>query len=219
MSLFDRFRRRTIRDLVALGSFVDEQAFLLAESSVRDYSRLRAGAGADALLTDTVFGAALDKACWEAYPHALAMTGTVFEAKLRPHAGEKSHAMLVGLVAIIRERFDRRAVPKSIGEADWRAGRTELMRSLNDLAHQRPKSAEMVVHDHSSFYLAIMPLHANLAGDDFPALCNHLKAALLQIEKTFAQRADLPVLAAQLAASPQDTPAKADSSPMAPDSG
>jgi hypothetical protein len=216
MGLLDRFRRRAIqiqipiRDPDALGAFVDEQAFLLAEMSVRDYSRLRAGANADAVLADAAFAAALDKAKWEAYPRALAMTAAVLEGGLRPLAGENSHAMRLGLTAAILAAFDRRTVPPAIGEAGWRAARADLERELGALAHQRPQSVDAVVHEHSSFYLAIMPLHQKLAGDDFPALCRQLTAMLKQIEEVFAQRADSPALAGFLVASGANAPAKAE---------
>ena len=106
-----------------------------------------------------------------------------------------AHAMLFGLIAMILEHFDQRPVPRAIGEVEWRAARAELERSLNDLARARPKTAETVARDHSSFYLAIMPLHPKLGADDFAALSSQLKLALLQIQEAFAQRANLPALA------------------------
>jgi len=172
--------------------------FLLAQTCVQDYCRLRAGEGADALLADASFAPALDKACWEAYPRALTMVGTVVEAALRPYAGENSHAVLFGLLAEILENFDRRLVPRAIGDADWRAARADIERSFGDLADQRPRTAEAVARDHSSFYLAIMPLHPKLAADDFPTLRNQLTLALLQVQEGFAQRANLPTLAGEL---------------------
>ena len=199
MALIDHFRRRAIRDQATAGAFIDEQSFHLADSRVQDYSRLRAGDGADALLAEPQFAAALDKACWEAYPRALTMVGTVAEASLRPYAGENAHAVLFGLVAMILEQFDRRPVPKAIGEVEWRAARADLERSLSDLARQRPRTVEAVVRDHSSFYLAIMPLHPKLGADNFAALTNQLKLSLLQIQEAFAQRANLLAIAGELA--------------------
>jgi len=212
MGFFDRFRRRAIpiRDPDTFGAFVDEQASLLAEMSVRDYSRLRAGANADAMLADAAFAAALDKAKWEAYPRALAMTGAVLEAGLRPLAGENSHAMLFGLTAAIIAAFDRRTVPPAIGEADWSAARADLERGLGALAHQRPQTVDAVVHEHSSLYLAIMPLHQKLAGDDFPALCSQLTTVLTQMQEVFAQRADSPALVGLLVAGGANAPVKAE---------
>lgn len=203
MGFFDRFRRRNaMRDPVALGGFVDEQAFLLAEKSVRDYSRLRAGGDADALFANPAFATALDKAQWEAYPRALAMAGEVIETMLRPHAGENAQAMASGLGAVILDAFDRRTAPPAIGEAGWRAARAELARSLADLARRRPATADTVADAHSSYYLAIMPIHEKLRGDDFPALRNRLKLMLAQIQTALAERADLPALAERLAAVP-----------------
>ncbi|MPZ38567.1 MAG: hypothetical protein GEU95_10950 [Rhizobiales bacterium] len=191
-------RDNTMRDHAAVGTFIDEQSFHLAQGCVQDYARLRVGA--DALLADASFAVALDKACWEGYPRALAMVGTVVESLLRPHAGDNLQASQLGLTATILENFDRRPVPPVIGDVDWRAARTDLERSLGDFARARPKTADAVAEDHSSFYLAIMPLHPKLGADDFPALRNQLKRSLLQIQETFVQRADLPALAGELMA-------------------
>jgi hypothetical protein len=199
MALLDHFRRRAIRDHATAGAFIDEQSFHLAENCVRDYSRLRAGDGADALLADPSFAVVLDKACWEAYPRALAMVGTVAEAALRPYAGDNTHAMVFGLTAMILDHFDLRPVPRAIGDVEWRAARADLERSLNDLVRAQPKTVEAVARDHSSFYLAIMPLHPKLGADNFAALSSQLKLALLQIQEAFAQRANLPALANALA--------------------
>ena len=127
------------------------------------------------------------------------MVGTVAEAALRPYAGDNAHAMLFGLIAMILDHFDRRPVPRAIGDVEWRAARADLERSLNDLVRAPPKTAEAVARDHSSFYLAIMPLHPKLGADNFAALRSQLKLALLQIQEAFAQRANLPALAGELA--------------------
>jgi hypothetical protein len=56
-----------------------------------------------------------------------------------------------------------------------------------------------VARDHSSFYLAIMPLHPKLGADNFAALSSQLKLGLLQVQEAFAQRTNLPALANELA--------------------
>jgi hypothetical protein len=199
MALIDHFRRRAIRDYASAGAFIDEQSFHLAQSSVDEYSRLRAGDGAEALFADAAFAQAVDKACWEAYPRALTMVGTVVDALLRPYAGGDAHAVLFGLVATIRDHFDQRPVPASIGEPAWRAARAEFERSLSELARSSAKSVEALVRDHSGFFLAIMPLHPRLAGDDFGALRLQLKQSLLEVQEALSQRANLLALAAELA--------------------
>lgn len=208
MAILDRIRRRPIRDNFSAGAFIDEQSLQLAQTTVRDYCRLRAGTGADALLADARFAPVLDKACWEAYPRVLAMVGEVVEALVRRYAGNNSRAALAGLTAMMLEHFDRRAVPPAIGEADWRAARAGLERSLSNLLDQEPKTAEAIVEDHAPFYVVIMPLHPKLGPDDYPALRNQLKTLLLQVQEGFEQQANLLALAGELASRliPLDAP-------------
>jgi hypothetical protein len=107
--------------------------------------------------------------------------------------------VLYGLIAMILEHFDQRPAPRAIGDLEWRAARADLERSLNDLARARPQTPEALARDHSSFYLAIMPLHPKLGADDFPALTNQLKLSLFHLREAFAQRSNLLALAGELA--------------------
>jgi hypothetical protein len=197
MGFFDRLRRRTVADSVMLGVLIEEQSLLLATTSVRDYSRLRAGKGADALFANAAFAADLERAQWEAYPRALEMVGQVVEAMLRPHAGANAHLMLENLAAIVTGIFDCRAVPSPITEAQWRAERAQLIRSLGALSERAPLPVESVADAQASWFLAIMPLYGR---DDFPALRARLRALLLQVQGAIAERIDLPGLAQELAA-------------------
>jgi len=208
MALIDHFRRRAIRDYATAGAFIDEQSFQLARSCVRDYSLLRAGDDVEALFADTAFMQALNKASWEAYPRALIMVGTLAEALLRPYAGRDARAVLFGLVSMRLDHFDQRPVPPAIGTVGWRAARADAERSLNELRYLSPKTVEMLVRDHSSFFLAIMPLHPQLAGDDFGALRQQLELSLLHVQKALSQRANLLALAGELAGRMPKVPLK-----------
>jgi hypothetical protein len=200
MALLDHFRRRDIRDPVAAGVFIDEQAFHLAQASVHDYCRLRAQGRADALFASPSFAASLEKACWEAYPRVLAMLGSIIDVSLRAHARENPGAVLSGLMTTILDNFDRRPVPEAIGSLEWRAARANLERSLEAIGRRRLLTVEAIVHDHASFYLAIMPLHPRLGPDDLPALRDALKRSLLQVQEMFVQRASRSALVDELVA-------------------
>ena len=174
---------------------------MLAESCVRDYSRLRAGDGADALFADAGFRRRARQGRWEAYPRALAMVGE----RSRRRAASATPATTrtrccSGLIALIARCISTGGrCRRAIGDVEWRAARGRPRRSLNDLVRAPPKTAEAVARDHSSYYLAIMPLHPKLGGDNFAALRSQLKLALLQIQEAFGQRANLPALANELA--------------------
>jgi hypothetical protein len=200
MALLDHFRRRDVRDQAALGAFIDEQSYHLAQTSVRNYCRRRADGDPDALFACASFARALDRACWEAYPRVLAMVGTIVDAALRPYARDNVHSVMAALVATILDNFDRRLVPDAIGDGEWRAARADLDRSLSEISRRPLPTADAVVQDHACFYLAIMPLHPKLGADDFPALRDELRQSLQQIQESFAQRASRGSLVYELAA-------------------
>ncbi|MGH6771232.1 MAG: hypothetical protein ACRECO_19680 [Xanthobacteraceae bacterium] len=207
MSIFDIFRRRTVRDPASLAAFVDEQSLSLSERAVHDYLRGRAAEKADALFADATFRATLDKTRWEARPRSLAMVGEIVQGMLRLHAGSNTREMLHGLTAVILELFDRAAPPLAIAATDWQAAREELVRSLGDLGSHNLRSIEAITDSHAGYYLAIMPLHALLPGDDFPVLRNALHAMLAGVKEQFGKRADLRALAVLLPKHAPDAPA------------
>ena len=199
MRLFDMFRRGgRIRDTASLGSFIDKQAAALAQRSVEDYARLRAGDQAEALFAEPAFRAAVERARAEAYPLALAMVGETVEGVLRPHAGEREHPMLYGLIRLILDIFDRKPMPQAIGA--WRATRQQLAQAINELARGPAITVEKIAESYSGLFLALMPIHAKLRGEDFPALRNQLGAMLRSARDQFIESADLPGLIDQLCA-------------------
>jgi hypothetical protein len=200
MAFLDHFRRRDVRDQSALGAFIDEQSFHVAQTSVQAYCRRRAEGDPGELMACASFAAALERACWEAYPRVLAMVGTIVDAALRPYVRDSAPTVMSGLIATILDNFDRRPVPDVIGDAEWHAARADLERSLGEISRRPLRTADAVVQDHACFYLAIMPLHPKLGADDFPALCDELKQSLQQIQEAFAQRASRGSLVYELAA-------------------
>jgi hypothetical protein len=200
MALFDIFRRRTIIDLATLGAFIDEQSTLLAEQTVQNYSGLRAGRDAQVLLADAAFRAALDQARCEAYPLALAMVGEAADGALRAHAGNNAQAMAAGLLRLTLDVFDRKPVPRPVGDAAWSAARLEILSSLGELENRPAKAVEAIANAHASMFLALMPLHQKLGRDDFPLLRNALTKTLGDTRDKLVSRGDLRTLVAALGA-------------------
>jgi hypothetical protein len=200
MALFDVFRRRRpLRDVAALAAFIDEQAAGLAESTILSYSRMRAGPDPEAVLADAAFRAGVEQARWQAYPLALAMVGEIVAALLDASA-ENAEAMRTRIVVLILAVFDGRPVPRPIGDAGWQAARQELAASLDEVAQRAGRSADAMVEEFSGFFLALMPIHHKLGGDDYLALRISLRRSLDEARDKFLQNADRPALAAALAA-------------------
>jgi hypothetical protein len=208
MALFDIFRRGGIRTLGELAAFIGEQAALLADKAVEDYAALRAGADAPAAMADAGLRAALDKARAEASPLALAMVGEMVEGTLRPVAEANEQAVREGLTALALECFDRRPAPNAAADDVRRAARSDVERALADTANRSAKPVAAIADAYASLFLALMPIHEKLGGDDFAALSGMLRTMLTAVRDKLAECAELANLAAQLAAKAGAPPAQ-----------
>jgi hypothetical protein len=208
MGFFDIFRRhKPIRGLGALADFIDAQAAFLAQKGIFEYSRARAGPHGNTLLREKAFQQAVEKARWEAYPLALAMIGEMLEGAMRPAAGEAQAKVRDGLVAQVLSVLDRHPVPAALGDDAWREARSVLRQRLQRTALHAPKPVKDVVEPFAEAYLALMPIHEQLRGRDFPALRNYLKVTLVNIHREFTERADVPALVGELARVGETAPA------------
>ncbi len=114
MDLLHLFRRRPIRDVEHLVTFIDENAAFLVQKGIYEYSRARAGHYSKVLFSEATFQEAIEKSRWSAYPLGLSMVTEVVEGVLRRHAGNEMHAVLAGLHALVLSIFDRYPLPAVI---------------------------------------------------------------------------------------------------------
>lgn len=199
MGVFDIFRRAGIRRTAALADFLDERAAFLAQNSVDEYIRGRAGPIAATLFADPAFGVALARAYREAYPIALTMLAELVWGVLRPHAPETEAKVLRVLENLVLTVFDRHPVPAGSTAQAWLATRDEAMRWLADLPHRAAKLPANITEPFAPSILAIMPIHDMLRGENFPGLQIYLRAALTELHDEFVRRArPRPLIAAIL---------------------
>jgi hypothetical protein len=192
------FRRSGIRTTEALADFLDERATLLAQDSVDEYIKGRAGPIAATIFADVAFGAALERARREAYPIALTMLAQAVEGVLHPHAGDKAADVLRALEGVVLSVFDRHPVPAGLSPQAWLATRDDVLRWLDDLPRRRPKLAADITEPFAPLLLALMPIHDMLHGENFPALQNYLRDALSGIHDEFFREARPRALIAAL---------------------
>lgn len=203
MALFDFLRRGGVRTRADLAAFIDEQAALIADRAVVDYAALRAGPDAATVLAEPALRAALDKARVEALPLALSMVGEMVEGALRPLAADSEQAVREGLTALVLECLDRRPALGAAEDEARRAARSEVQRSLAGSANRSVKPVAAIADAYASLFLALMPIHPRLAGDNFPALSGALRAMLAAAHEKLAERGELAGLVAQLTAREQ----------------
>jgi hypothetical protein len=193
-----RRRRPPIGDLVALSTFIDEQAAFLVQKGIYEYARARAGHYAKVLFAEQVFIDLVEKSRWQAYPLGLAMVGELVEGMLRPTAGEDRHAVLDNLIGVVLSVFDRYPVPAVIGRDDWQAAREDLAQRLQAVSLHPPKLAKDIPEPFAERYFALMPIHERLRDRDFPTIRNYLKVTLCNIHDELSERADVRGLVAAL---------------------
>jgi hypothetical protein len=198
MDVLGIFRRGGIRETEALADFLDERATLLAQNTVDEYTKGRAGPIAATIFADAAFGAALERARREAYPIALTMLAQTVEGALRPHATDMPAEFLRALEGVVLSVFDRHPVPACLTPQAWLATRDDVLRWLDDLPRRRPKLPADITEPFAPLLLAIMPIHDMLRGENFPALQNYLRAALSGIHDEFVHQARPRALIAAL---------------------
>lgn len=201
MGLSDIFRAPPpIRDLDALGDFIDRNAAFVVQKGMYEYSRARAGHYAKVLFSEADFQAAIEEARWRAYPLGLAMVAEAVEGVLRGHAGRDRDIALDALSALVLAIHDRYAVPAALGDAEWREARTELERRLGLIGIHAAKPAKDIPEPFAEAYFALMPIDRKLRASEYPTIRNYLRVTLCNIHDEFTKRVDAAALAATLSA-------------------
>jgi hypothetical protein len=196
---FIPFRRKPpIRDIAAVGTFVDENAAFLMQKGIYEYSRARAGHYSKVLFGEREFQTAVEVARWRAYPLGLAMVAEAVEGVLRGRSADPAR-MLEALSAEVLAVLDRYPRPEALSADEWRNLRAELSRRLQLIGLHPVKLAKDIPEQWTHDYFDLMPIHEKLRGRDFDTTRNYLRAQICNIHIEFTKRADLPAIAASFA--------------------
>jgi hypothetical protein len=191
-------RKQPIRDIAAVGVFIDENAAFLMQKGIYEYSRARAGHYSKVLFAEPEFRAAVDTARWRAYPLGLTMVAEAVEGVLRTQSGDAG-AALEALSGQVLGVFDRYPRPEALSADEWRNLRADLARQLQLIGLHPPKRVIDIPEQWAQAYFDLMPIHEKLRGRDFATTRNYLRAQICNIHDEFTKRADLPALAASFA--------------------
>ncbi len=196
MGLLDFLRRKPpIRDAAAVGTFIDENAAVLVQKGIYEYSRARAGHYAKVLFKEAGFHAAVEVSRWSAYPLGLAMVAEMADGVLRAHAADRQ-ATLDIVSALALGIFDRYPVPTALGQQVWNEQRAELARQLQLIGLHPPKRVIDIPEQWAQTYFDLLPIHEKLRGRDFPTTRNYLRVTMCNIHDEFIERLDVPAMAA-----------------------
>ena len=201
MSFLDRlwWRPAPVSDAAGLADFVDAHAAFVAQKGIYEYSRARAGHYAKVLFSEPDFQRAVEEARWRAFPLGLAMVGEVAAVVLEEMTGLPRETVLREVSAVTLSVFDRYSPPAALDAMTWREARTQLVERLNRIGLHPPKRAIDIPEPFAEAYFALMPIHPNLRGEDFPTLKSYLKVTLCNVHHELTKRLDASAIAADLA--------------------
>jgi len=183
--LFGAHRRKpAIEDGDGLATFMDAEADAFAAAVVDDYARARARVDADRLFAQPRFAAVLATARAEAFPFALTLVAETVESTLAPQTGDRG-ARIRALVALAQTVFAQRAVPHTVSAPAWSAAGEEVVRWLAESARRPSRTTDAIAERLASSMLALMPVHDDLAPDDYLLFRTSMREALAAVRERF----------------------------------
>lgn len=200
MGFLDMFRRPAVANAATLADFLDRHAAFLVQKCVYEYARARSGVMSSKLMKEAAFKAAVEETRWRNYPLCLQCVALMVEGTLRLHSGDDAPAMRRGLAAAVSDVCGRYPVPPGFEPEFWSDARTAITLRIDQAGLAAPRAVKDIPREIAGRVFATLPIHADLRPEDRELITNNLRGNLCRIYEQFVAAADLPRLAAALAA-------------------
>lgn len=195
------FRRRRSASAQEFGTFLQRQAAFVAQKTVIDYCRVKAGRQEHVLFADPDFARALRHCRWQVYLGSLADVGALAFTWLRPHAAGREEALIAALRRLHAEALAAAPPPEEEAEAAAQAARAfpghlaALGLAPEVPVHRMPLLAEAPL-------FATLPVHADQRVGEAEAIRGALRFHFVSAGQEMERLFDPSALAAALLAGP-----------------
>lgn len=207
------FLSRRSAEPAALGGFLQRRGAFVAQKTVLDYCRVKAGRQERQLFADPGFQAALRHCRWQVYFAALADVFGLAEAWLRPHAAPRTEALAAGLIRLHDAALAVEPAPAEEA-TDLAAARVALPGHLARLQLGDPKPANRVALLAEAPLFATLPIHAEQRRGEGIAIRGALRFHIVTTQEEMERGFDpAPLAAALLAGADCGAPGAAPPSP------
>jgi hypothetical protein len=183
----------------ALEAFLAAQAAFVAQKTVYDYCRVKAGRREVEMFADPDFQAALTHCRWQTFAGSAQDVTAMAEAWLRPHAPGREAALAVALARIGGAVMDAAPAPAE-ERASLDASREALARHLVQLQDSPPRAAHKLPLLAEAPLLATIPIHPEQRIGETPAIKGALRFHMVSAQQEMERRFDPAALAAALTA-------------------
>jgi hypothetical protein len=181
----------------ALSRFLGRQAAYVAQKTVVDYCRVKAGRHESQLFADPDFLAALRHCRWQVFFAAVADVSALAEGWLRPHARGREAALGTALVALGRGVLEAEAVPDE-ERAARDAACEALAARLAALLAAPPVPADRMPLAAEAPLFATLPVHPEQRRGESEAIRGALRFHVVTTQEELERGFDAPRLAARL---------------------
>jgi len=199
ISLLSMLRRSKSTSPEAFGIFLQRQAAFVAQKTVIDYCRVKAGRHERQTFGDADFQAALRHCRWQVYFGALADVGALAEAWLRPHAEGREAALAAGLA-----RWHAAALADNPPPEEERAAAEQAIIAfpghLAGLQQAPPRMAQKLPLQSDAPLFATLPVHPDQRVGEAPAIRGALRFHIVATQQDMERRFDPASLAAAIMA-------------------
>lgn len=199
MALLDVFRRARFESPAELARFLHGQAAYVAQKTVLDYCRVKAGRSEKQLFANPDFQAALAHCRWQVFFAALGDVTALIEAHLRPLAPGQEALLAERLASVHHAALDSETAPpeQAASAADARDAVAHHLAAMQleppRPAHRLPLRAEAVL-------FATLPVHPEQRQGESLAIKGALRFQMVTTQQELERRFDAPRTAANLLA-------------------
>ncbi len=197
MALLDFFRSRRQVLPSDLARFLHGQAAYVAQKTVLDYCRVKAGRSEKQLFSDPDFQAALAHCRWQVFFAALADVTALVEAHLRPYAADRKDLLAQRLIALHQAALLSETPPpeEAPSAADARDALPHYLATLQQEpplpAHRLPLTAEAVL-------FATLPIHSEQRQGESIAIKGALRFQVVTTQQELERRFDAATMTRNL---------------------
>jgi hypothetical protein len=181
----------------ALRSFLSRQAAFVAQKSVIDYCRVKAGRKEQEFFADPGFSAALSHCRWQTYAGSVQDVVAMAESWLRPCVPGREAALAAALARLGAEIFAA-AEPPPTEAASIAASAAALPLHLQRMQEAPPKAANKLPLLAQAPLLATLPIHPDQRIGETPSITGALRFHMVSAQQEMERAFDRQGLAAAL---------------------
>ncbi len=201
-NLFQRWRRPAIATGEALGTFLDQNASLIAQKTIIGYCNVKTMLPLPELTKEQRFVDALEISRWEAYAAALADLFVVAEGRLRDTVVGREYDLVARLADLHETVLSRYPVPAHRPEG-WTSEGAGLRQRLTTAQLAPPLAMVDVALICAERIFSTLPIHERLREPDKPAVVANVQFMMVGMAHRFDTEIDSAAVTADLLGTPR----------------